>query len=70
MENYLSVETKKEHKLITSLLSGKIIEKITKVNCDEGLTIHFTDETKLEFGYSGGYGEVAINNKKIDCKGI
>ncbi len=69
MKKYSSVETKIEHIEITNMLKGKIIDKVTKVNCDEGLTIHFIDGTKLEFGYSGCEGETAINNDSVDVCG-
>lgn len=66
---YTTVETAVNHKEATTLLKGKIVDKVTKVSCDEGLTVHFTDGTKLEIGYAGCEGQTAINNEVINVQG-
>ena len=65
-----SQDTLVENVEVTLLLEGKTVERVTKVSCDEGAVIHFTDGTKLEFGYSGCEGQTAINNQLINVSGL
>ena len=67
---YESVETKNLHTHLSAQLHGKIIDRVTRVDCDEGFTIHFTDGTKLEAGWSSCYGVAGLNECYIECDGL
>lgn len=62
-------ETGYVHDNLTNELSGKIVDKVTRVSCDEGFTIHFSDGTKLEAGWSNPYGDALVNNEQVECEG-
>jgi hypothetical protein len=67
---YKSVETKNLHTHLSTELNGKTIDFVTRVDCDEGFTIHFTDGTKLEAGWSSCYGRAGLNGELIECNGL
>ena len=67
---YYKAESSKQNQELTELISGKIVEKVTRVTADEGFTIHFTDGTKLQVVYSECEGFVGFNDKLIDCDGV
>ena len=67
---YRTSETTEINKILTDTLIGKTVSHVTKVNCDEGFTIHFTDGTKLEAVWSSCYGDAGINGERIECSGL
>ena len=70
MKKYSSAETATINEILTELLKDKTVKVVTRVNCDEGATIHFSDGTKIEFGYSGCEGETAVNDSEVDVRGV
>lgn len=54
-----------QHERATRLLMGKTVSLVTKVDADEGLTIHFSDGTRLEFVYNGCEGNTTINDEEL-----
>jgi hypothetical protein len=52
---------------ILAELKGKTIKSVEKANdADCGLFIHFTDGTRLSFGYSGYEGHTTYNYEEIE----
>jgi hypothetical protein len=62
---YYNADTGKPHKKLTKLLLNKTVKDVRKVNADEGFVMEFTDGTKLQVAFSGGEGDIGVNDNLI-----